>query len=61
MAPDELVERISHHIKAAEIASYMASLISERDPEKAMAFDKIHEKHINKAAELLLNNLLKEK
>lgn len=60
MALDELVCEIRNHIQAAEIAAYMASLVAEVDPEKAMALDKIHAKHISHAAELLLNKLLKE-
>lgn len=61
MELDELVCEIRNHIQAAEIAAYMASLIADANPQKAMELDKLHEKHINHAAYLLLEKLLKEK
>lgn len=59
MSLDELVCEIRNHIQAAEIAAYMASLIAETHPEKAMELDKIHDKHINHAASLLFEKLTK--
>lgn len=61
MELDELVCEIRNHIQAAEIASYMASLVADVNPEKAMELDKIHDKHINHAANLLFEKLTKEK
>lgn len=56
---NDLVIKIRNHIQAAEIAVYMASLICNVDPEKAMELDAIHDEHINHAANLLFENLLK--
>lgn len=60
MSLDKLVCEIRNHIQAAEIAAYMASLLADAHPEKAMELDKIHDKHINHAASLLFEKLQKE-